>query len=39
MDKKAHEKEVTRRGFLKMMGTLGLVGATATLAGCGSKEF
>ncbi|WP_031515972.1 [FeFe] hydrogenase, group A [Desulfofalx alkaliphila] len=38
MDKqKAREKEVTRRNFLKMMGTLGLVGATATLAGC-SKE-
>ena len=38
MTNKVHEKEVTRRGFLKMMGTLGLVGATATLVGCGSKE-
>lgn len=30
-------KNVTRRGFLKLFGSLGLVGATATLAGC-SKE-
>ncbi|MBM7854834.1 iron-only hydrogenase group A [Desulfohalotomaculum tongense] len=38
MDKqKARSTEMTRRGFLKMFGSLGLVGATATLAGC-SKE-
>lgn len=38
MDKKtAPNKELTRRGFLKLFGSLGLVGATATLAGC-SKD-
>ncbi|MTI81802.1 MAG: hydrogenase [Firmicutes bacterium] len=29
---------MTRRGFLKLFGGLGLVGATATLTGCSSKE-
>ncbi len=30
------EKKVTRRAFMKMMGGLGLVGITASLAGCGA---
>ncbi|MDO7786964.1 [FeFe] hydrogenase, group A [Desulforamulus aquiferis] len=33
MDKE-REKQVTRRGFLKMMGGIGLAGVTASIAGC-----
>ncbi|PHJ39499.1 hypothetical protein P378_03560 [Desulforamulus profundi] len=31
---KEKEKQITRRGFLKMMGGIGLTGITATIAGC-----
>ncbi len=31
---KEKERQVTRRGFLKMMGGIGLTGITATIAGC-----
>jgi iron-only hydrogenase group A len=40
MDKqKGLNKEVTRRGFLKLFGSLGLVGATATLSGCSTEPM
>lgn len=39
-NQKAQQKrEMTRRGFLKLFGSMGLVGATATLAGCSGEPL
>ncbi len=38
-NQKARQKEITRRGFLKLFGSMGLVGATATLAGCSTEPL